>query len=484
MNVRFKILLPFAVLLCLLSLASCGKDDQVPQVTDVQAEEGIADAVDFGGAEFNFLTAGNVAVNDFGVEEESSMALDNAQYKRKALVEQEYNVKISSTRESAYSSGGGPGFMKISTAVNAGDCPYDLALIGGYDVSVLAYSGLLYDMASVPGIHLDKSFWDQNANESLSVNGVLFFTTGDITISDNNASFVIMYNKKLGSDYGIESPYDLVYDGEWTIDRFAQLCKTVTEDLNQDGVMDDKDRYGLLVWDDSIVGIVNAAGERCCTINGDGKIELTFYSERTLAALEKYANIAYDTQYALTYQRLNTGAQYEQQLWSGDHGLFWTTYMGIVPSFREMESDFGLLPYPKMDEAQESYYTTIAPFNSQFICVPLVQNDVERTGILTEALAYYGKEIVTPAYYDVSLKGQTARDEQSSDMLDIIFDSYVFDIGYYYQVGPYNKQLIYALRAFDRGFASMYDTYKNPANALLSVINEYYAEAVSEWIDS
>ena len=102
---------------------------------------------------------------------------------------------------------------------------------------------------------------------------------------------------------------------------------------------------------------------------------------------------------------------------------------------------------------------------------------------MTEALAYYGKEIVTPAYYDVSLKGQTARDEQSSDMLDIIFDSYVFDIGYYYQIGPYNKQLIYALRAFDRNFASMYDSYKNPANALLSVINEYYAEAVAEWID-
>ncbi|MBQ9428262.1 MAG: extracellular solute-binding protein [Clostridia bacterium] len=483
MKNRLKVLSVMAILLCLCLLTSCGKDGDETAATAVVEEEGIAEAVDLGGVEFNYLTAGNVAANDFGFDEESSMPLDNAQYKRKALVQQEYNVTINSTREAAYSSGGGPGFMKISTAVNAGDCAYDLALIAGYDVSVLAYSGMLYDLASVPGIHLEKSYWDQNANQSLSVNGVLFFTTGDITISDNNASFVIMYNKKLGGDYGIDSPYDLVYDGQWTIDRFAQLCKTVTEDLNQDGAMDDNDRYGLLVWDDSIVGIVNAAGERCCTIDEDGKIELTFYSERTLAALEKYASIAYDTQYACTYQRLGSGSQFEKKLWSGDQGLFWTTYMGIVPSFREMESDFGLLPYPKMDETQDAYYTTIAPYNSQFICVPLVQNDVERTGILTEALAYYGKEIVTPAYYDVSLKGQTARDEQSSDMLDIIFDSYVFDIGYYYQIGPYNKQLIYALRAFDRNFASMYDSYKNPANALLSVINEYYAEAVAEWID-
>ena len=62
--------------------------------------------------------------------------------------------------------------------------------------------------------------------------------------------------------------------------------------------------------------------------------------------------------------------------------------------------------------------------------------------MVTEALAYYGKQIVTPAYYDINLIGQSTRDEESADMLDIIFDSLVFDIGYYYQIGPYNKQPI------------------------------------------
>lgn len=148
-----------------------------------------------------------------------------------------------------------------------------------------------------------------------------------------------------------------------------------------------------------------------------------------------------------------------------------------------MESDFGLLPYPKLTETQENYYSTVAPYNSQFICVPLIQNDVERTGIITEALAYYGKEIVTPAYYDVNLIGQTARDEESADMLDIIFDSLVFDIGYYYQIGPYNKQLIYMVREYDTNFTSRYDTYSTPAKNMLSIINDYYQQAVEDWID-
>ncbi|MBQ7660947.1 MAG: extracellular solute-binding protein, partial [Clostridia bacterium] len=403
-----------------------------------------------------------------------------AQYQCRTKVETDYNIKIVETANKAYSVGGGPGFLAINKSVNAGDCDYDLALIAGYDVSVLAYNGFLYDMNSIPGIDLSKSWWGQRANESLSVRGVMFFTTGDITVSDNDAAFCMMFNKKLLHNYGLEDPYQLVYDNKWTIENFGKLCKTVTEDLDQDGVMNENDRYGLLVWDDSIVGMVNAVGERCCTISEDGEIELTFYSERTLAALEQYTNIAYDRQYALTFQRyVSSGIP----LWKNDQGLFLTGLLGNVPRYRDMESDFGVLPYPKLDEAQDSYHHTVAPYNSQFICVPLVQNDVERTGTLTEALAYYGQKIVKPAYYDVTLKGQSSRDEESEGMVDIILDTMTFDIGYYYQIGPYNKQLILALRAYDNNFASMYDTYKNSAQAQLKVINQYYSDAVDEWIE-
>ena len=481
-----------AVVMCIGVFVSCGTSEDVGGTggvatgtgdaaeSDPSKEEklGVPETANYGGETFNILTAGNVAYEDFIYEEESALPLENAQYKRKSLVEQNYNITISQTTKKAYSSGGGPGFLQISTDVNAGDCNFDLALIAGYDVSVLAYSNFLYDLNSVPGIDLTKSWWDQKANESLEVKDVMFFTTGEITMSDNDAAFAIMFNKALHSAYDLEDPYQLVYDDKWTLEKFAELCKTVTDDLNQDGVMDQNDRFGLLVWDDSVVGIVNAVGEQCCTIAEDGTIELTLYNETTLAGLEKYFAVAYDTQYAFTYQRNIKSAN---DMWLNDQGLFWTTNMGKMPSFREMESDFGILPYPKLNEQQDAYYTTVAPFNSQFICVPLIQNDLDRTGVITEALAYYGQQMVTPVYYDVNLIGQGTRDEESADMLDIIFGSLVFDIGYYYQVGPYNKQLIYMVREFNTNFTSMYDTYKNSAQALLDLINEYYQVAVSNW---
>ena len=74
----------------------------------------------------------------------------------------------------------------------------------------------------------------------------------------------ILFNKELHAQYNLENLYQMVYDGRWTLDQFAQLCKTVTEDMNQDSVMDQNDRYGLLVWIDSVLGVVNGSGTAVC----------------------------------------------------------------------------------------------------------------------------------------------------------------------------------------------------------------------------
>ena len=477
-----------AALMVCFALASCGGDETVtttaPDGSGDNAEEGIILSGDFNNDEFRILSAGQsgAAVNDFNFEEETSSTLDAAQYKRVLTVESAFNVDIVEDIKEGYSSASsgtpGPGFTLINTQVASGTTNYDLALIAGYDVSQLATIGYLYDMNSVPNLDLANSWWDQNAINSLGIRDVVFFTTGEITVSDNNTAYCIMFNKKLAEDYSIEDPYQLVKDGKWTIAKLTELAKKVSEDLNQDGVYDENDRYGLLVWDDSITGIVNAAGQRCCTINDEGKIELTLYNETTLNALNQYTELAYDDQYAFRYQRKTlAGSSY----WQNNQGLFFTALVGEMPTYREMENDFGILPYPKLTEVQENYYTTISPYNSQFICIPVVNSNIQRTGILTEALGYYGEKDITPALYDVTLKGQSARDSESSEMLDIIFGNIVYDIGYYYQVGPYNKQLIIYLREGNNAWASMYETYSTKAQSTLDTINAAYDSAVALW---
>ncbi len=90
-----------------------------------------------------------------------------------------------------------------------------------------------------------------------------------------------------------------------------------------------------------------------------------------------------------------------------------------------------------------------------------------------EELAYQGKKLLTPAYYDQTLIGQYTRDEESVDMLDIIFATRVYDVGIYYKIGTYKDQLANAF-VNRPTIASMYETYRPQAESLINQINTIF----------
>jgi len=441
------------------------------------------DELKYDGETFLVLSAGNVAYNDFNYTSEDVSILGQAQYKRKTIVQEQFDIEIElQVNVDKNSKGGGPGYKKIQSAVSSNDTIYHLGIIGGYDVAALASDNFLYDINSLEYVDTSKSWWDQNANNDLTINGMLFFTNGSLTGAYSESTFVIYYNKVLGEQKEITDIYQVVKDGKWTIDKLAEYSRMVSEDLDGDGKKGPKDRYGIYVWDDSILGMIGAAGAKCATVSSDGKIELTLYSETTVNAFNKFTDIAYDKEYALTYQRYtSTGQMSSLDSWANNQALFWASSNGNTSLFRDMESDYGILPYPKLNEDQERYYSTIAPYNSQFICVPLIQEDTVFVGAVTEALAYHGKQIVWPALFEQTLKGSFARDEGTFDMLDIIYSTYGYDIGYYYMVGNYQSNIMNLLRSYDTSFNSMYETYKQSAETQLKMINDGYARVLEEW---
>jgi len=94
-----------------------------------------------------------------------------------------------------------------------------------------------------------------------------------------------------------------------------------------------------------------------------------------------------------------------------------------------MEVDFGIIPYPKLDEYQDSYYTFVDA-HSSLMAVPVMVGEIEKVGAIIEALSYESYKTVRPAYYDVALKSKFARDDESEKMLDIIFSGIVYDFDY------------------------------------------------------
>ena len=147
---------------------------------------------DYSGTAYHILSAGNVGYDDFSFTAEEETVLGQAQYKRKETILQEFGVEITFEQDvNKNSAGNGPGFQKIQKQVQGQDTTYQLGIIGGYDVAKLAENNLLHDINSVPWIETQKSWWDQNANNDLTINGMLFFTNGSLTAAYSESTFCI-----------------------------------------------------------------------------------------------------------------------------------------------------------------------------------------------------------------------------------------------------------------------------------------------------
>ena len=107
--------------------------------------------------------------------------------------------------------------------------------------------------------------------------------------------------------------------------------------------------------------------------------------------------------------------------------MFMDTSLFFIESLRDMESDFGIIPYPKFDEAQTEYYSRVSYYWANV--VPTTNTHLEMTGAILEAFISYSARYVVPAYYDIALKTKYSRDEESVAMLDLIFENRVVDIG-------------------------------------------------------
>ncbi len=432
--------------------------------------------------EFVLLVSGkdstsNVDFKDFSSEDAISTSLDEAVYKKNAKVEELYGIDLVIIEDLGSKN---QGMNKINTSIMSGTAEYDAAIIAAYDAVPLATSKCLYELSSLPGVNLKNSWWDQKANEDLSINDCVFFTTGDISFWDDMQQHVIGFNKQLKNDLNIEDDfYELVEEGKWTHEALATYAKLATQDLNSDSVMDMNDKFGIITWDDSVYAIFGGSGEKVVTIDETGSMKLTLTgSERIVDVLTSYTDICFGGD-AINYQRYTSTEAIN--MFSTNRSLFFLARLQSLAHYRDMETDYGILPYPKYDEAQKEYHTAASPFHMNFVCVPANVDNPEMSGNVLEALSYYGKEYTTPAYYDKTLTGQYFRDEDSMKTLELMAATRTYDVGLYIQPANINKELIFLFREGKTNFASTFDSLKNAAEAALAEVSAAYAEAAQKW---
>ena len=435
--------------------------------------------MDYGGYEFKILSVvdGDFSRDDFTAEQINGDVVNDAIFARNAYVEEKYNIRLRPVIAGEPQWNGG-GSARIRKAAAAGDAEYDATVIWGYDAASLVTRGLLADLNNIPYIDLSKPWWDQRANEDLSIRDRMYFTTGDISMLVADATSAMMFNKQLAQEYALPDLYQLAREGAWTWDRFAEYTKMVSADLNGDGVMDVEDRYGFLVIDDFMVETINCVGERIAKINAQGNLELSLYNDRSVAIYDRVMDLITDSTVVFPTQRIPVDQQ-GRMMFENNQGLFFAHGMLSVINLRAMETEFGILPYPKLNTEQKSYYTPLIVWWSMYLCAPEIQDDLERTGHILEALAAESRYTVRPAYYDISLLGKHARDEESTEMLDIVFGTRVYDLGWYYSIGDYAMGMIGIFRNSSGTFTSVVEKGAGRAERELEKINGLFDEFIN-----
>ncbi len=347
----------------------------------------------------------------------------------------------------------------VRKSVQAGDDDIDMFYSNIVAVLPLVSGGFVMDFNTLPNVDLDKPWWSQYARQDMTIDGKYFFALGDITPRLYSSPYIMMFNKKMVEDYHLTSPYSMVSDGTWTFGNMTAMLKDVTSDLDGNGVLDYHDRFGMAYENWSSFSYYIGCGQHI-TENKGGSIRLIPDSELSVGVIQMIQDVLTNTDYSLNIQKLELSDF--NAVFGENRALFFNTVISTVPNFRNMNTDFGLLPPPKYNEAQEQYYVYAQPHAAAAAYIPVSASDADRTGMIVEALGAAALHTTTPAYYELTLKTKISRDNESAEMLNIIFNNVICDLDFTFNWGD-SRTVLRDSMITDKDFMSSYEAIREKA---------------------
>lgn len=459
-SIRFSALLLSALLLS--SLAACGSEPSTSGGDKDTAGTGTDNTTDTTGSdttypELEVRSLGGKAINilirtewnyEFMVDEQTGDTVSDAIHKRNRAVEDKYSCSLNFVDFPGNWSNHDAFTNIIHNSVLASDGEYDF--IAGYQAVLTTNiaNGDLMNLHEVPHLTLDAPWWTQEGIEALTFNGRCYEVGGDIAVSLLEGIQCMFYNKKIAEDFSVPDIYSLVEEGKWTHDKMLEVSRGIYQDVNNNDTKDIDDRFGFITQAGFIRPYVVAYDTP--TIDKDGK--LIWNNAHTVSVVEKLVDAFGQPDVIYT-----TNNNESEKIFSESRTLLMNSTLKSASKLREMNDDFGIIPMPKFDEAQDSYYTTTSNEVSM-ICVPITAPDIDISGLIIEAMCRESTDTVASAFYDTALSGKYVRDEKSLEMLELILGSLTFDFGWIssMQTGVSGAQYESMVKANDKGFASWY----------------------------
>ena len=431
------------------------------------AKDSLPDNLDFGGIDIRILNRSSAVsyttgyMREMEAEVDSGDIVEDAIYRRNRSVEGRLNVNIVSIEipggwdEQAV-------FLKaLKNSVSSGSDDYDFVAAYSYYITPAATDGIFYNLRGMDYLAPGQPWWSADCASEMTIDNKLYFAAGDLAISLLKNMYVTFFNKQLAQDLNLENLYQLVLGGGFTMDKLRELTKNTWRDLNGDGKPDKGDAYGYAVTTGTFLDAMFATLDNPITTkNADGIPELSVNTPKTAQIVEMLYDLFYNNDNnSYVAPELPPHIDDIMAMFPENRVLFMPGTLATNEELRAMNSDYGIIPYPKFDIHQKAYYTGSQDSFSIF-CIPVTNSRLEATAATMEAMCAESYRRVTPVYYEIALKKKYARDDESSQMIDLIRDGLRFNFGFLnsMSIGPYIGGMFRELMAAkSTDFASYYE---------------------------
>ncbi|AEE96975.1 ABC transporter substrate-binding protein [Mahella australiensis] len=223
---------------------------------------------------------------------------------------------------------------KVIAAISAGTGP-DIVWFGPDKKPTWMLQKLLLPLSDYIDFN-DEEFmkntgWSKSVIDFYTLNGKVYGANG-VQLAAR-----IYYNKDLFEKNGLEDPYELYLNGQWTWDKFIELAQELTQDTNGDGKID---QWGYISWITRQWYYTNGV-ELIKWVDGKPKFGMDDpKAERALQA-------RYDAIHKYKYMPevwWDPGPQ--DRFWKGEIAMDYWGYWEMENMKKNMGDKLGMVPFP------------------------------------------------------------------------------------------------------------------------------------------
>ncbi len=444
-------------------LTACGKDEA--ESTD-SARESLSDT----STEALLYTLDSLPELDYGkrsfgiyidksgaqyliAEEENGDLVNDAVFQRNLAIEDRYNLTLNMVEAEVNQP-----CAEIKNFIMSGDTTYNMYVNVQHNaMPQMILDGCFVDWNDLEYLDYTKPYWNSRIAKDINFGGKVFTMAGDLNLMTYNSTNCIMFNKNLFDDLGIDYPYQDVYDMTWTADKFIEIVKQGYKDLNGNTEVNyNADRFGFSGWgwEMNTAAYIGFGGKP--VVSDENNLPaLNLNNERTVKIIDKIIEI-FDNRNAFTC--MDTWG-IDKTAFSEGRLLMDDMFITNLVLNRDGDYEYGVVPYPMLDEEQGEYYSRAA--NIAHLCyIPTTNTELYETGIILEAMSIESYNNVRPTYYDVTLSLKEAKDDETLDMVNIILGSSTYMVEGFIGAGDIRTAIENQTNTFASWYASNEATFK------------------------